>query len=86
MIHLSTDAVEALKELRASPAFKVLLIGLRDAATKKLHDAVAVDPSLRVDATSYARAVCDVCVVMEAIMEGITHRQVVKPGARRDAT
>lgn len=77
----SNECVKAIQELRNNPAFRVFQDDVRRIASAELHRACAASSENRVDQTSYARAIADFWVLMEAARQGgVAHNKVERPG------
>lgn len=78
-LNLGNSTMAACAALRTDASFAALRTGLADIAHQKIHAALDVPPDARVEATSYARALRDVWLAIEAATLTVPQRQVALP-------
>lgn len=81
-LNLGNATMAACAALRTDASFAALRAGLADVAHQKIHAALDVPPEQRVEATSYARALRDVWLAIEAATLTVPQRQVALPKTR----
>jgi hypothetical protein len=82
---MGTQAVTAVQELRNNKDFERLLEGLGVLSQKRLLDAAATVPDMRIDATAYARGMYDLWEAMQSAYTGIPISQVKPPSPNRNS-
>lgn len=78
-MNLKNETFQALQELRGHPAFQVFRADLHRLASTELYTAAGAAPENRVHATSYAKAIVDLWVLIEAASTNVTTNKIEKP-------
>jgi hypothetical protein len=78
-INIGTPAVEACRRLAGSEDFAAVREGLYEELRRRMNTALECAPELRIDATSYARALRDVYVAFDSATTGKPYNTVAKP-------
>ena len=79
-INLGNEAIDAVRKLRNSPEWGLVMAALTEQSRKSMNTALEAPPELKGDACGYARAIRDVFIALYSASTGTPMNRVEKPG------